>query len=285
MKNIEINKNLKIVIMSLLLTIISICLLGIITHLMIKNNLKIFSNSLMINVILEITILVVQLLIIKKYSHKKFSLSLIGMKFQKNSLQHIFIGTCIGLICCISVYFTLCLIKISVFKGIGFKFYNSKIVIISIISSFIRAIFAGTCEEIFFRGVLLNYLFRYKGKIFAIIISSIIFLIFHTTRYQNLIELSYVLFMGIVLGYSYIITKSLYFPIGLHFSIDFFTNLVAINEPNIFIFNIGKNVSLNSFEQTIFLLNTIMYLIVLIVLILLNMKINKSSKQKTNDIT
>ena len=64
---------------------------------------------------------------------------------------------------------------------------------------------------------------KLKGKVFALIISSLIFTIFHTQYYQQFHALFVVFIMGILLGYLYIITGSLYLSIGLHFVVDFYS--------------------------------------------------------------
>ena len=260
MRNIKINKNLIIVIKSLVLTLIAIVLLELMLSLMRRADLNIVTDSLIENVLLEIVILIVPILIIRKYSKGEL-LSSIGVSHNKYSFKHMLIGICTGLVCSVAIYFVLYIMKLYTFKGIGLTFAMTNAA-----SLFIRCFFAGICEEIFFRGVLLNYLARWRGKIFGLIVSSIIFAVFHTTRYDTLSPLFYVLIMGILLGYFYIITKSLYLSIGLHFATDFFINL-----PCIFISDV--NIKL---EQNLFSVSSIIYSCLLVILILIRLRIKKN---------
>lgn len=261
MKNIKIDKNVIIVIKSLVLTLIAIFVLELILALMRRMGLNILTDSLIGNVLLESVILIVQILIIRKYSKGKI-LSSIGFSHKKDCFKYILLGICIGLTGTIVLYFVLSIMKLCTFKGIGVTFAMTNTA-----SLFIRCFFAGICEEVFFRGVLLNYLAKRRGKIFGLIISSIIFVAFHTTRYDTLSQLFNVLIMGIVLGYFYIITKSLYLPIGLHFAMDFFSSV-----PGIFISDVNTKL-----EQSLFSVSSIIYSCLLVILILIRLKTKKKA--------
>lgn len=275
MKKISMNKNITIVIKSLTTTIIAICALELILSLIRNIGLNIRADSLTGNVLLEITILIVQYLIISKYYKGQF-LSSIGLTYDENSIKFIFIGVSIGLIGTILIYLAVFLMQIGFCEGTGFKFYESKIILSFIISIFIRAFFAGVCEEVFFRGTLLNYLTKYKGKTFGILVSSLIFTVFHLSRYIELYQLSSVLLCGITLGYIYVITKSLYMVIGLHFATDFFMNLISVKgQPSLLILNVNSKFSLNYLTKTIFILLGALYVILLIILLLIDKTNNK----------
>lgn len=197
MKKISINKNMAIVIKSLIVTIIAICALELMLPSMRNVGLNIPNDSLVGNVLLEITILIVQCLIIRKY-FKGQLLGSIGLNYDEYSIKYVFKGVCVGLIVVILTYLTIFLMQIGFYEGTGFKFYESKIVLLFIISKFIRAFFAGVCEEVFFRGILLNYLTKYKGKIFGLLASSLIFTVFHCGRYTP-ISISCLLYYFVVL--------------------------------------------------------------------------------------
>ena len=81
--------------------------------------------------------------------------------------------------------------------------------IISLIS---MAVLPAVCEELVFRGVLVNCL-KEKGHTFAIIMSSVMFSMFHF----SLSQLIYPLCFGIILSIVYLKTKNILFPILLHF--------------------------------------------------------------------
>lgn len=86
--------------------------------------------------------------------------------------------------------------------------------------SFLIAISAGICEEIFFRGMILNAYESSTNKKFAIIMSAILFGVFHF-NIQNLLG---PILLGIIFGYLVIITDSIYSAIIAHT----LNNLVAV---------------------------------------------------------
>ena len=82
-------------------------------------------------------------------------------------------------------------------------------------------------EELFLRGYVLNNLLTSFNKYTALIISSVIFSLMHAPNPNiSLIGLIGLFVAGIFFGLSYIYTKSLWFPIGLHFSWNFFQGTI-----------------------------------------------------------
>lgn len=270
------NKNLLLVIKSLVFTLLGIIFLETVFILLLKIHINLMQqDGLLANVLLEIVILFVQCLIITNY-HKRFSISLLGINFERKDWTFLNYGFCSGFIICALTYFMVFLFKIGFFHGFGFAYYGNLTVTLMVASVFVRAFFAGICEEVFFRGVLLNYLIKFKGKTFGLIVSSTIFAIFHTTRYENLWALLAVLIIGFILGYLYIQTKSLNFSIGFHVATDFFISLAGIqNEPGLFILSVNPKYSINNLEQSIFLFETILCLIFFSILVLINYRNRK----------
>lgn len=81
----------------------------------------------------------------------------------------------------------------------------------------IYAMFAGPiCEELIFRGVILNSLRKGFGDRTAVIISSVLFGIFH----MNIIQFIYATIFGIALGYTYLRRRRIIDSIVLHISIN-----------------------------------------------------------------
>lgn len=142
-------------------------------------------------------------IIIKKYNDGKFSLDLIGMKSKKSSATQLFLGIGIALLMQFVLYAGLVIFGYAKFIGSDFANYPVFNVLISIIISIVIGVSAGFTEEILFRGVILKYLMDKKGKVFALIVSSLAFSIFHTGRFDPILMIQAVL-IGIVLGYFYI---------------------------------------------------------------------------------
>jgi len=88
------------------------------------------------------------------------------------------------------------------------------------------ALIPAVCEELMFRGVLINSL-KHKGHIFAIVFSSLMFAIFHFSPSQ----LIYPICFGLIFGIVFLRTNNIIFTILLHFinnalslSIQYFSN-------------------------------------------------------------
>ena len=107
-----------------------------------------------------------------------------------------------------------------------------------------------------------------KGKTFALIISSLAFSIFHIGVYQDFTTLFWAFAMGLVFGYLYIITESLYLPIGLHFGRDFYSAISTSTRSNgtrLFIFH----TPIENYKFMIYI-ETFVVLIFFIILLLRN---------------
>ncbi|MBU3093306.1 CPBP family intramembrane metalloprotease [Clostridium sp. CM028] len=219
----KVNRNLKIVAVSFVNIILAAFVWYVITLISRKFGLKLLENNFINYSGLEISILIGQYFVIKKYNNGRVSFDFIDMKFKQNSFKQLFIGIGIGTLMYFARVLILSVIKIVKFKGIGFMFYPTNEIIVAIISAFVTCAIVGFTEEILYRGIILKHLMQFKGKVVALIISSLIFTIFHTQYYQQFHALFVVFIMGILLGYLYIITESLYLPIGLHFVVDFYS--------------------------------------------------------------
>lgn len=79
------------------------------------------------------------------------------------------------------------------------------------------------CEEIIFRGIILKSLERF-GKMSAILISSILFALFH----MNLVQLPGPFLIGLILGYITVESKSIYPAILIHILNNTFRGLPGL---------------------------------------------------------
>ena len=100
---------------------------------------------------------------------------------------------------------------------------NTHFNLTKIIQLFILFVVVAITEELFFRGYILNNLMKSMDKVAALIVSSVGFSLMHIGNpgYSWFSFLNIAL-AGILLGVSYIYTKSLWLPIALHFSWNFF---------------------------------------------------------------
>ena len=99
-------------------------------------------------------------------------------------------------------------------------------------------------EELFLRGYILNNLMKSMNRMVALLISSAFFSLMHIFN-PNFSWFSFfnILLAGIFLGLPYIYTKSLWFPIALHFSWNFF-------QGTIFGFNVSGQATYSLFAQS-----------------------------------
>lgn len=230
------------------------------------NNNQIFSTGSYI--IMEFIIPVVVYFVIKKYNKGKFSLDLIGMKLKKGCLKQLVTGLWLELLMFVGTILVCILFGLTKFQGVAFSYKPANDVIQSVVISFFFAAFPGFCEEILFRGVILNNLMKRKGKTFALIISSLAFSMFHIGVYHDFTTLFWTFAMGLMFGYLYIITESLYLPIGLHFARDFYSAISTSTRSNVtrlFIFH----TPIENYNFTIYI-ETFVVLIVLLILVLRN---------------
>ncbi|GHU36286.1 hypothetical protein FACS1894105_06390 [Clostridia bacterium] len=93
----------------------------------------------------------------------------------------------------------------------------------NILTVFMVVILAPLAEEFFFRYLILNRLKRF-GNTFAIIVSSIFFGFMHA----DLNAFFYATAVGLVLAYSAIKTKSVWFPVLLHMVINALSTAISI---------------------------------------------------------
>jgi membrane protease YdiL (CAAX protease family) len=83
--------------------------------------------------------------------------------------------------------------------------------------------FIAVSEELVFRGYILNNLMQSFNKWIALLISAILFTLFHVINPGiGAIPLASLFLAGILFGLNYIYTKNLWFSIMLHFSWNFF---------------------------------------------------------------
>lgn len=228
-KKIMINKNLKIVLISLILFFVANFISNEITYFSEIYKIKFVENYYVSIIISHACTIILQLILVKMYSNNV--IESVGMKLGEKSLKQLLVGTVIGILMGSIAFLVLRLIKIIEFKGISSVCYTN------IIIGFFVAIIVGIVEEINFRGIVLNQLMQFKGEVFAIIISSILFGLPHFQYYGCPIMLCSTFIFGAAAGGLYIITKSLYLSIGLHSAIDF--SFFAARE----IFILNKTVS------------------------------------------
>lgn len=266
----KINSPIKISVVAVIAAALAMFVWFIIQFLGRKLGIKLFNNVVLAGLGIHIFILISEYFVVKKANEDKFTLEFIGMKSKQNSFNLLFRGIFIGTFLYISWALIMELIRFVDFKGIEDIFYSANKVIINIITLLVLSIFVGFSEEILCRGIILTQLMKYKGRVFAIIISSIIFTMFHVQYYGNYISIIYVFIFQIVSGYLYIITDSIYVSIGLHSASDFY----------LYISDILFNMKISELQLAKYMGITQIITIIILFLFLLFFNFKKVSKKQ-----
>lgn len=169
------------------------------------------------------------LLFMYYYKHRNRK-QVLQLKKPTSSTKH-YVGICI----CIGIatmfllsgvlnYWQLLIDKIGFEStSLSYELNSPGTYLISLIS---LAVIPAICEELIFRGIITSAL-KEKGQWFAVILSSVMFAIFHFSPSQ----LIYPICFGVILAIVYLKTNNIIFPILLHFinnaltlSIQYFSN-------------------------------------------------------------
>lgn len=148
------------------------------------------------------------------------------------------------------------------FNGIKFMDFGSTIIrkeqilesaiLVALISNLLICVL----EELLFRGFLLNYLNQFFKSHWSILISALFFSVGHV-NYSSIISFIIAFVGGIVIGFLYQKSKSLYAAIGLHFAYNlynytFTSALTSENEliarPFVFSYNQFYNFSFDTID-------------------------------------
>ncbi len=146
----------------------------------------------------------------------------LGLQIE-NRFTDFAVGTVIGLITMTFGYFLLIgMDEIDYFRFI----FNPSEFLISILLFLIVAV----VEETLFRGYILKNMMESCNKYLALVLSSILFSLMHGFNPNiSLFSLFGLFFAGMILGITYIYTKNLWYPIGLHFGWNFFQTHLGFN--------------------------------------------------------
>ena len=185
----------------------------------------------------------------------------------KGRLKEFNYGILLGFIIMTTAFLFLLSINEIVFNN--FSFSLDKVLL-----SVILFVGVSVFEEVVFRGYLLKNLLESFNPFVALFISSIFFSLIHGSNPNvTTLGLCNIFFAGFFLGASYVFTKNLWFPIGLHFSWNFFQAMFGfkvsgLDSYSIIEFTIPENNILNGgefgFESSVLSLVIILFSTILI---------------------
>lgn len=141
----------------------------------------------------------------------------------KNRVNEFLIGTVLGLLIMVLGYFIL------VFAG-ELQYVSSNADFRNIVISIVLFSIVAVVEEVLLRGYVLRNFMICFNKYTALVLSSLLFSLMHGLN-PNIDLFAFIdLFLaGILLGSSYLFTRNLWFPIGLHLGWNLFQSFLGFN--------------------------------------------------------
>ena len=178
---------------------------------------KVFNSQTLFSLLQQLLILLATLLVtilFCNFVHKE-KLTDIGLNDIKARQKDLLFGLLYGLLP-ISVGFML-------FYAVGLIRITEIRFISDILFSFILFVMVAFNEEIMLRGYVLRRFMTSYNKYIALIISSALFMLMHVFNGNiSFLGMFNIFLAGMLLGMYYIHRQNLWFPIGLHFTWNFF---------------------------------------------------------------
>jgi len=145
----------------------------------------------------------------------------LGLKTHKKNVLDFILGIFVGVFMISTVFVTeinLGLIRIEI---------NSKINIGYLVYGLLASLSVAFMEELVFRGYLFQNALLSLSENQAILISSIVFGLMHVFNPNvNFLAMIVISVIGVLLAICYLKTQGLHFPIGLHFTWNFFEGYI-----------------------------------------------------------
>lgn len=165
-----------------------------------------------------------------KYIDKQDT-AIIGLKWKNNSLRLFGYGLIGGALEIALIMLLSSSMGNMWFEGLGRDIFSSAELQRSILFGALAFLLVGFGEEAVFRGYVQKRLMIELGNKWALFISALIFMTAHAFTYGKLLDFIDIALGGLVLGYLYILTDSLYLPAAYHFIYDFIqVNIVKLQE-------------------------------------------------------
>lgn len=195
---------------------------------------------------MEIIMLFIAYIMVKKYEGRGVTLQDFGLEPGRKAKKQFILGKLLGIGVFSFALILYTIFEITELKGINFSGLNLSQGIGTILIILIGMTFAAFCEEVVYRGIIQNYLMKKFTLLKAIALSTLCFSLMHIGRYSDIITLIYILFPGLVFGYLFAKTKSLYMSIGMHFSWNVLCALLGkgktvFNTPYVVILKVMSN--------------------------------------------
>ncbi len=164
----------------------------------------------------------------------KSPLKELGLRPLKGFFKPFIAGMALSLLIILVTSALLLLTGITTFEATGIARYGAGPVVASFVALLVGTMFIAFGEEAVFRGFLQNYLVNKHGIALGLIVSSAVFTLLHVTNDPRPIPILGIFASGLLLGAVFILTRSLYASIGLHFLWDFmFLGVLEFGKPQL----------------------------------------------------
>jgi uncharacterized protein len=141
------------------------------------------------------------------------------------------------------------------FNSIGISTFTISQIAIALLVGLFTFLMVGFGEEAVHRAYIQNHLVDLVGNKYGVLISAMIFMAAHLMTYGKVLDLLDVFLAGLILGYCFILTKSIYLPATFHFMWDFLqVNIFRLQTydyykgPVLFIYNNSGDLIINNYN-------------------------------------
>ena len=152
----------------------------------------------------------------------KKSFESLGLKWDRQALVDVFIGIFISFMQMGFIYVAMLGLGWLTFEGFAWEVDPINVVISSALTFLVGFIFVGWNEELLSRGYHLQTIASGTNLVWGAIVSSAIFAVLHLANPNaSWVSTTGLFLAGIFFAYTYIRTKQLWLPIGLHIGWNF----------------------------------------------------------------
>lgn len=172
-------------------------------------------------------------LIVKLFWKKvdKSETDMIGLKWRSNSFKLFGFGLLGGTFEIVLIMLISLAAGTLWYESSGFGLYTVGEILRSVFFGIMAFLLVGFGEEAVFRGYIQKRIMLSLGKGWALLLASLIFMAAHLATYARLLDFIDIFLGGLIMGYLYMLTDSLYLPAGYHFIYDLLqVNVVRLQD-------------------------------------------------------
>lgn len=159
------------------------------------------------------------------------------------------------------------------FQSMGTASFAPSQIVTACIVGILTFLMVGFGEETVYRAYIQNHLVDLVGSRYGLVLSALIFAGAHLFTYGKILDLIDVFLAGIILGYAFMLTKSIYLPAAFHFLWDYLQlsifriqNYDYYKGPVLLIFNNAGDLVINNYNlgnklEVVFIIVEIMLLL------------------------